>query len=508
MDTRGVALNGFTKDTLLTLTIQKELKLNSDGDTSAWYIGEDNTNLSFKRDDVEKFVITPDGDVTISGDLIVGGSIGGINKIEDGDATTSITTTATAETLIFKTNSNERMTIDSSGVVDINNSLNVNGALIKEFGGGFVGFKNDGASSTAFGGFTQSSNGGLLIISDGSNSIDILTADGSNNTDRRMYINGSTGFINIGTNQSPSHKLTVQGDIKGTDLEIVDIVSTGIITGTTMTASAFVGINETSPDAFLHINWTKDSDGLKEMIKLSWDDAGVQDTLAGDGTKISFYTSSVNNAPGSVEAAYVGASRRSGAEANLETELIFATNDGTNLIERLRVSHDGELHMFGQSSTTAAAFHIRKEATATTLNEFIEFYRSATSTGNGTLEGNIRTDGGGFLAFLNASSKKLKKNIKDNKEQSLSVMKNLRSVEFDWIEDEKPNECLGFIAEEVEEVYPNATGILGMHKDEDGNVVDEGVLGISLISLIPVMWSVIKSNLEKIENLETELLKN
>jgi hypothetical protein len=314
------------------------------------------------------------------------------------------------------------------------------------------------------------------------------------------------GVITIDTNNervginnpNPSVALDVSGDL--------NISGIGNINGNII-GSGFVGINEIDPDAYLHINWTKDTNGLKEMIKLSWDDAGAQDQQANDGTKIAFYTSSVNNAPGSVEAAFVGASRRSGSEGNLQTELKFATHNGSALTERLRLSQDGELHFFGQNISSAAAIHIRKESTATTNNEFIEFYRSSTTFGNGTIEGNIKTDGSGNLVFTNASTKKLKKNIKVNKGKSLNVMKQLRSVEFDWIDEDKPNECLGFIAEEVQAIYPNATGMVGYHEDKDGNVINEGVLGISMVSLIPVMWSVIKQLEERIEELENRFIK-
>lgn len=60
-----------------------------------------------------------DGDLTVIGDLIITGSLSGVNKIEDIDSSTSITTNATAETLIFKTNSNEVMRIDSVGNIGI-----------------------------------------------------------------------------------------------------------------------------------------------------------------------------------------------------------------------------------------------------------------------------------------------------------------------------------------------------------------------------------------------------
>ena len=90
--------------------INDDLEFNNNGINMITLKGESTNNE-----------IELNGKTTINGDLEVNGTINGINNIKDTDNTTSITTEATAETLIMTTNSIERMRIDSSGNVNMNN---------------------------------------------------------------------------------------------------------------------------------------------------------------------------------------------------------------------------------------------------------------------------------------------------------------------------------------------------------------------------------------------------
>jgi hypothetical protein len=111
--------------------------------------------------------------------------------------------------------------------------------------------------------------------------------------------------------------------------------------------SGNVGIGNTDPSSLLHLTKTLDvgGSGMIDMLRIEWDDAGSEDTQAGDGTKISFGTSSVNNQPASVESAYIGAIRTSGAEASHNTDLVFGTkeDDSTDISEKMRIRNNGNV---------------------------------------------------------------------------------------------------------------------------------------------------------------------
>jgi hypothetical protein len=113
-----------------------------------------------------------------------------------------------------------------------------------------------------------------------------------------------------------------------------------------------VGIGTEDPSALLSLHYDPESSqGLKELMRLSWHDTNY-DTLKGDGTKISFHTSDTNNFPGTVEAGYFGVMKANAVEANTEADITIANNDGTNMVERVRILSDGKVGIGDFSSST------------------------------------------------------------------------------------------------------------------------------------------------------------
>ena len=102
-----------------------------------------------------------------------------------------------------------------------------------------------------------------------------------------------------------------------------------------------VGIGTADPSALLSLHFEPEaSAGLKELLRLSWDD-GNYDTLKGDGTKISFNTSNVNNFPGNVEGGYLGFMKANASEENTECDFSLGLHNGTSVVERLRILSTG-----------------------------------------------------------------------------------------------------------------------------------------------------------------------
>ena len=130
----------------------------------------------------------------------------------------------------------------------------------------------------------------------------------------------------------------------------------------------------------------------------------------------------------------------------------------------------------------------RKETGDTTSSPLVEFYRSTC-----TLEGDIRLDGSSNLAFLDASDSRLKENIVEYT-GGIDVIKGLRAVTFDWIDEDKPNNIKGFIADEVQGFLPKS---VDMRKD--------GFLGLTKNEMMPVMWSALRELSAKNDALEARL---
>jgi len=104
-----------------------------------------------------------------------------------------------------------------------------------------------------------------------------------------------------------------------------------------------------------------------------------------------------------------------------------------------------------------AAFATASTATSTS-NVLIRFGSSNYAAGQGMIVAN----GGGAAAFASFSDRSLKENIADLPSQLANIMA-LRPVEFDYIESEGGEHQIGYIAQEVEEIYPDFVG-----ENEDG----------------------------------------
>ena len=96
---------------------------------------------------------------------------------------------------------------------------------------------------------------------------------------------------------------------------------------------------------------------------------------------------------------------------------------------------------------------VKSVNSSATSNVFIRFGINAYSGGSGQINAN----GSSQAAFGTFSDSRLKENITDLPSQ-LDKIKAMRPVEFDFIESEGGGHQLGFIAQEVEEIYPDLVG--------------------------------------------------
>ena len=96
---------------------------------------------------------------------------------------------------------------------------------------------------------------------------------------------------------------------------------------------------------------------------------------------------------------------------------------------------------------------VKYDNNQTTSQVYMQFSCNTGALGNGQINGN----GSNAAAFGSYSDSRLKENITDLPSQ-LNNITSLRPVEFDYIESEGGGHQVGFIAQEMQEVYPDVVG--------------------------------------------------
>ena len=105
------------------------------------------------------------------------------------------------------------------------------------------------------------------------------------------------------------------------------------------------------------------------------------------------------------------------------------------------------------SLSTPSVTFVKKDNNTTTSQVLANFYVN----GSLTAQGQINANGASAAAFGSFSDQRLKENITDLPPQLANIMA-LRTVEFDYIESEGGGHQIGFIAQEVQQVYPDLVG--------------------------------------------------
>jgi hypothetical protein len=151
------------------------------------------------------------------------------------------------------------------------------------------------------------------------------------------------------------------------------------------------------------------------------------------------------------------------------------------------------------SSQAVGALTIDKfDNTSTTAQIFVQF----TINNQGTGSGQINANGASAAAFGSFSDSRLKENIVDLPSQLSNIMA-LRPVEFDYIESEGGGHQIGFIAQEVNEIYPD---LVGKRADGMFTLTDMNKNDARLIKCIQEMKALIDTQAKTINALTARIV--
>ena len=155
------------------------------------------------------------------------------------------------------------------------------------------------------------------------------------------------------------------------------------------------------------------------------------------------------------------------------------------------------------SLSTPAASFVKKDNNTTTSQVLVNFY----TNGSATTQGQINANGANAAAFGSFSDSRLKENIVDLPSQLANIMA-LRPVEFDYIESEGGGHQIGFVAQEVQEIYPDLVGERedGMFTLSDLNKNDARLIKAiqEMKAIIDTQANTITALTARIEALETK----
>ena len=298
---------------------------------------------------------------------------------------------------------------------------------------------DDNATSTAV---TLDSSGNVstterLRIGTGSSDTRItLNNEGTEQTNSSNYIRGVSGQL-IYNSASSVHKW----EIAGSEKMRID-------------ASGRVGIGTSSPSTKLHISG---GDPSIRLTPSSTNDARI-DFTDNTGT-VRWYTGFDESSGNYVVAA---------DEGGFSSSNIVAVNDSGNvLVGALSFTSYGKLNSYSNTGAPAGRFVGGPSMPNTSVPFLVDKYSTTNTTSQwfvgftinnmGTASGVITANGASQAAFGTWSDRRLKENVVDLPPQLENICA-LRPVEFDYIESEGGGHQINFIAQEFEEVYPDAVG--------------------------------------------------
>lgn len=169
---------------------------------------------------------------------------------------------------------------------------------------------------------------------------------------------------------------------------------------------------------------------------------------------------------------------------SLDTNVVLSVIGETQAQQPFRVHHSGD--SAGNVGMRVAAGV--NSPTVTGDIEWIHLYDGDNSSAVSVIR---FSDTAPNAEFASASDERLKENIMPTDIVGLDIINNINLIKFDWIDRNRPSQDIGYIAQQVKEVYPSMVS-----KDKDGYLM----VGDSC--LIPILVKSIQELHNRVSELE------
>ena len=365
-----------------------------------------------------------------------------------------------------------------------------------------------------------------FLRNNGTSSTEVLRTDSSG----RLMLGQTTTIDNA--------RLSINGAIRATGDISADIAKFGSVEANEGTGSVGLICNDGGGNAmvtFNHFNRTPDVNGTAGRIAVNVDNTNddfglfefelehnaVAGTVVDTTPVFTLVRGKASSLGGSGNTVYNQVRIPVGASDGSMVGLAFSNDLDTGLcrvgansmaiacggVQSLKVHQTsitvrGELNLISQNESPTT-----KYIDAAFLNNLFHIRRlsggDAGHTNAMTIQSNLRIDGN----FNDTSDGKLKKNVVALADGAITYIKKLKPVTFDWIDETRPNDESGFIAQDVKEVISNVVN--GKEYDET-DVNEKGQINsvgysINTIGVLAHVTKALQEAISKIETLETEV---
>jgi len=397
-------------------------------------------------------------------------------------------------------------TIPLAILTDSSNNVGIGGAASGSFKLQVTGTSNltgalTGTSATFSSSVTSS------LGSGGANFNSNAATTGSVNAYR---VSNTTGTASFGIDNSTGGDLITGGLPYATLLQ--SISNTALQLGTnqtarlTITSGGNVGIGTTSPNDLLEIKSTTANQANVRLYNTFNDGSNVYGI-----SWFRNYDSATNS-----QACFINYVREGGSGGYMS----FGTGTVGSIAEKMRITSGGFVCIGATSAINGSTFYAQGNSTqagefytngpvgtaallvekspndSSTSQVYIRFLHNNGGAGAGQINGN----GASSAAFGSYSDEGLKENITNLPNQVSNILA-LRPVEFDYIESEGGGHQIGFIAQEMKNVYPD---VVGVREDEMLTITGWSKTEARLVKAIQELNQIVIELQERIKQLENK----